>query len=159
MLNMARSSVFAYSRVRFTTSEVPIGGDLLGLRRSRGLPRHWLPRPVPGHAVEVDCVSVGHDVLIFRIVDVTVRVAGLRLLNRRRPSPGERLYSLPVLVARYSRLVRVLTLHAIRVHVTVLAAGHAVHADSLLLERAVVVLETPSDAAIRVVVPVSSQHL
>jgi len=136
---------------------------IVGWRRHRGLPDHRFPRPVPGHAVQVDRLSVGHDVLVLGVVNVTVRVAGLRLLHRRRT--GARLLLLrrgqgpPVLVARYARLVRVLALDALRVHVTVLAAGHAVHADGLLLERAVIVLETPSDATVRVVVSVPSQHL
>lgn len=139
-------------------------GRLRGACSVRGrqlVPQHrhrLLPRPVPGHAVQVDRLPVGHHVLVPRVVNVTVRlVAGLRLLHRgpvRRRSQR-----VPVLVARYARLVRVLALHALRVHVAVLAARHAVHADRLLLERAVVVLETPRDAAVRVVVPVPSQHL
>jgi len=137
----------------------------VGWGRQRGLPHHRFTRPVLGHAVQVDRLSVGHDVLVLGVVNVTVGfVAGLRLLYRGRPSAllllllrcGQRP---PVRIARYARLVRVLALDAFRVYVTVLASGHTVHADGLLLERAVIVLETPSDATVRVVVSVSPQHL
>jgi len=131
-----------------------------GCRSLNGFSRRYrLPRPVPGHAVQCDCLTVGHHVLVSRVVDVPVRVAGLRLLDRGRLAVARRLRRFPVLVARYAGLVRVLAFHAVRVHVTVLAAGYTVHANCLLLKRTVVVLEAPSDATVRVVVSVPSQHL
>lgn len=124
----------------------------------RWLASHRFPGPVPDHAVQADGLPVGHHVLVLRVVHVAARVAGQRLLLLLLPA-GRRGFRAAVPVARLPRLVRVLALHALRVHVPVPAAGHAVRADRLLLERAVVVLETPRDAAVRVIVPVPPQHL
>lgn len=65
----------------------------------------------------------------------------------------------PLLVALDPGLVRVLASDSVRIDVSVLTARYTIHADRLLLVRAVVVLKAPRDRTVRVVVPVSSDDL
>lgn len=106
-----------------------------------------LPLPVLDHIVEVDGLAVGQHELVVLVVDIAALLVVDLLLAGRRGRAGD------------ATLIRVLAPVAVRVDVAVLAAHHAVHADRLLLEAAVVVLIAPSDAAIRVVLAVTSQDL
>lgn len=107
---------------------------------------HRLARAVLHHLVEVDAVAVGQHVFVLRVVNVALARLLLTVCSL-------------VLVTRDTGAVRVLATVAVRINVAVLAVRHAVRADRLLLERAVVVLEAPRDAAVFVVVPVPPQNL
>lgn len=94
------------------------------------------------HRREIDGLAVRQHQLVLLIVHETV------------------LLLLPLLlVALDPGLVRVLAPDPIRIDVSVLAARYAIHADRLLLVRAVVVLKAPRDGTVRVVVSVSPDNL
>lgn len=66
---------------------------------------------------------------------------------------------LVLLITLDSGFVRVLASNPVRIDVSVLAAGYAIHADRLFLVRPVVVFEAPRDRTVRVVVPISPDDL
>lgn len=105
---------------------------------------HRFPCSVLNHTVEVDSVTVGEYIFIVLVINVSLRLDLLVPL---------------CFVAWYTAAVRIFPSHAIGIHVAVLSSCNTVDTYCFLFVRAIVVFESPSYAAIRVVFTITSQHL
>lgn len=123
------------------------GGASLALARSVIPLSGGLSLAILDHGVEIDGLPVGQHVLVVLVVNIATLLVLDLLLAGWWGRAGD------------AALVRVLAPVAVGIHVAVLATHHAVHADCLLLETAVVILVPPCNAAIGVIFAVPAQHL